>query len=468
MIEKFPDIEWQGQHLIWDYRQKAKNNSIVFLRKFLTNDQKEKILKTFPNLKVIQEDNQKRFSKIVSEFFSNPSSKLKVFGVTGSNGKSSTCYYGAQLCSLMGEKSAVIGSLGVLILKEGGVEIEETFDTGFTSPDTPQLHQAFKLLLDKNIKNVFMEVSSHALFLDRVGGVEFNAGVFLNLTRDHLDFHKNMKSYFEAKKLLFSKYLKESVKKNIGISINVSNQEGKEIYNEFHQYYHSQKFELKKDYKIVKRTLSGMTLKTKLFDEEFILPLFGDFNAENLMAALFSLHSLDKLKKFDINLLQSIVPLKGRMQKVPGVDRVCIVDYAHAPDALEKALSSLRGFVPGGSNLWVVFGCGGDRDPGKRPIMGEISVRLSDRVVVTSDNPRSENPDKIIENILSGIPEDFRNKVTVQSDRKKAIEFACKTAAKDDIILIAGKGHENYQILGKNTIHFDDLEVAQEVYSSMN
>lgn len=459
MLTKFPEVFYNKKQLIWDYRQKViSQDAVLFIRNSLTIEQRELLKETFPSLPVIEETPRLIFSEIIAEHFNFPSKKMRLIGVTGSNGKSSTCYFGAQLAALSGEKSAVVGTLGIEVFEKNSAARVKRIETGFTSPDSPMLQMALDQLLHDQVRVVFMEVSSHSLALDRVGGVDFDAGVFLNLTQDHLDFHKTMDEYYQAKRLLFSKYLKSSSKNNIvGVFSSVDSfgeKLGQESFG-----YPCVSLNEKKNIEILCRDLSGMGLRVD--GKQINLKLFGDFNANNFFAAYKVLEQLVpgvKQKIFDF--APKLVPPKGRMQpvKTRGVG-LAVVDYAHTPDALEKALMSLKSFVPASSKLYCVFGCGGNRDKTKRPQMGKIAAQLSDVVVVTSDNPRDEDPNEIIRDILEGINGVQGKSLLVEVDRKKAIEMACATAGASDVILVAGKGHEDYQIIKGVKSHFDDTEI---------
>ncbi|NCN27686.1 UDP-N-acetylmuramoyl-L-alanyl-D-glutamate--2,6-diaminopimelate ligase [bacterium] len=463
MLDKFPKILHQGRPLVWDYRQKPTKDSLAFVRSILNEEQRERFLKKFSKLEMISEDSDLRFSSIVAKHYANPSSKLVVVGVTGSNGKSSTCLYGAQLASLCGKKSAVIGTIGVQVLRVGSTEFELQVETEVTSPDSPLLQQAFSKLHAMKVDIVFVEVSSHSLSLDRVGSVDFDQAIFLNLTQDHLDFHGDMEGYFSAKRLLFSKFLLESSKVKKSILINNEGDWGERLFNELEDTY-DHCTSIASGFDIVSRSLGGMRLRLANVKDIIELPLFGDFNAFNFFTAFRSLGALGvesapSLKEF----AKKIRPARGRMQPV-SVDGVglSIVDYAHTPDALEKAILALRHFVPERGRLITVFGCGGDRDRSKRSVMGGIAARLSDFVVVTSDNSRTEDPKLIANDILSGVELGFKQ-IFVELDRAKAISIACEMASSKDVILVAGKGHENYQIIGTLKRHFDDVEVLKSV-----
>ena len=404
-------------------------------------------------------------SQIATKFYDYPAAKLKLVGVTGTNGKTTTTHLiefilekAQRFCSATLKRSPAL--LGTLYTRWRGYQATAVNTTPFAVELQAQLAQAQAA----GSEFAIMEVSSHALAQRRVLGCAFEVAVFTNLTQDHLDFHGTMKNYFQAKALLFSPdYLKGRA------IINLDDIYGQKLAVQIAP---EQLWTYSVDNSQADLFMSGLDytaigvkgrLHTPLGEIDFCSPLVGQFNLENLLAAVgASLHL-----GVDLTLIAEGLPefggVPGRMEKVqvPGQDISVIVDYAHTPDSLESLLKAARPFIAG--KMICVFGCGGDRDRTKRPIMGEIAARLADLAIVTSDNPRTENPQQILQDVLAGIPHSYSP--VIEGDRALAIRFAIQQAKPGDGVLIAGKGHEDYQILGTEKIHFDDREQARTVLS---
>lgn len=389
------------------------------------------------NLKTKQSD-------IAARFYDFPSTKVPVIGVTGTNGKTSVTHFIAQCL----DRCGVIGTMGY------GMGAAET-KTQNTTPDGLQLQTLFAELIGHGAKAIAMEVSSHALAQQRVNDVLFHTAVFTNLTQDHLDYHGSMEDYRDAKALLFQHPgLKNAV-------INIDDDAGKyyvEKCGKINIITYSQQ-DANADIFITKCTSKqngfDIAVKTPWGNAEFHLPLIGEFNIQNVLSVLGVLGILKIPFDDIIKKLSQLKTVRGRMQLIHAENKPhVIIDYAHTPDALEKALQSVRSHCSG--KLICVFGCGGDRDKTKRPLMGGIADRLADSVIITNDNPRSENPDRIAQDILQGVKN--KNNCTVELDRVLAIQKAIQSAEKNDWVLIAGKGHETEQIIGEQAHHHDDYE----------
>ena len=404
----------------------------------------KKIETEFPVTYILIKDLRKKLGVIASNFYDWPQNKLKIVGITGTNGKTTSTYL---LESILGSKNTA--RIGTVEYKVG----DEIIEAANTTPESLDIIKICKKAVEKNIPYLVMEVSSHALELGRVSMLKFDAVSFTNLTLDHLDYHKTMENYFQAKRKLFT-MLKPGCEKNC--VANIDDAYGKRLHDEFGGYSYSMKekaditgkiLEFHTDGELVEITANGETSKIKL-------AILGRYNFYNVLGVIGTALQLG-IKEEDI--LDRIKDLKGAPGRFELInckqDFIVVVDYAHTGDALENILNSINELKMG--RVITVFGCGGDRDPRKRPVMGEIALRLSDIAILTSDNPRTEDPHKIIEEVKKGMKGD---NYIVEEDREKAIIKAIELARKNDIILVAGKGHETYQILGRHKIHFDDRE----------
>ncbi len=402
-----------------------------------------------PRVIVLGKSARKKLGEMASEMYSHPTHQLKMVGVTGTSGKTTTSYLIQHILNTE-FRCARLGT-------NGGEFEGKTWETSNTTPDALTLQKWFREVLDLGATHVVMEASSHALDQDRVWGIEWDRVVFLNLSPEHMDYHPTLEHYFNAKALLFTQHLDYSRsmgKKPIGFS-NASSPYGKKLLD---QVINLQAYSVTDDINNLVNTPSGIAAEVKVNYEWYGLecPLFGAFQIENILAALNIGASLGVENFWAC--LKSFPGVPGRMESIPNKNGIFVfVDYAHKPEALEKVLLSIQG-----KKIITVFGCGGDRDRTKRPVMGEIATRLSSHVVVTSDNPRTENPLTILSEVEAGIKKTNRHNYEVIEDRKKAIHQAISMAKSGDIVLIAGKGHEDYQIIGDVKKHFDDREVARE------
>ncbi|PTL77768.1 UDP-N-acetylmuramoyl-L-alanyl-D-glutamate--2,6-diaminopimelate ligase [Vitiosangium sp. GDMCC 1.1324] len=414
---------------------------------------------------------RKALALIAANFHGRPADKLTLLGVTGTNGKTTTTYLLEAMATAAYSSTGVIGTLGY---KVGG----QFHPTGHTTPDPLELHRILKEMVDAGVETVVMEVSSHALLQERVHGLTFKAAAFTNLTRDHLDYHKDLEDYFQAKRKLFVENLAQG-----GVAVvNGDDTYATRIYNELRgQKRMAWKFSRQGNGEIssadVSFTLQGIkgVLKTPAGDIPVKSRLLGPHNLENILAAAGLALGAGFARRKDVQLgIERMGGVPGRMERVenhgPAQAPAVFVDYAHTDDALKRALEASRAMAKG--RVIVVFGCGGDRDGGKRPLMGTAAAEGADLAVVTSDNPRTENPDDIISQVTPGLEKGGLRRISagkaksgekgylVDADRKAAIEAAISLAKEDDVVLIAGKGHETYQVIGTEKRAFDDREVA--------
>ena len=403
-------------------------------------------------------DLKQRAGILAAQAYGNLSGSLKIIGVTGTNGKTSITQWLAQAIDNLEQapSCAIIGTVG------NGF-FGELQATTHTTPDPVAVQTLIHQFKQQGAKHIAMEVSSHGLAQYRVNGVPFQTAVFTNLTRDHLDYHGSMAEYGAIKaRLFYWQGLQNAI-------INSDDAFGAALAAELKQHNGSLKgysygFNEQADIRITHFAASrhqgmSISLTTPWGNGSVQTQLLGRFNAQNFAAALGALCATGYDFQAALTALSRIRPATGRMDCIIQPNKpLVVVDYAHTPDALEKALATLREIKQPAGSLWCVFGCGGDRDRGKRPLMGEVAARLADKAVVTSDNPRTEEPQAIIADILPAVP----HPALVEADRKAAIEQAIAQAAPDDIILIAGKGHETYQEIHGVRTHFSDFEVAQD------
>ena len=391
---------------------------------------------------------------ISSNLYGNPSSKIDLIGVTGTNGKTTITSLLYKLFNNQGIKSGLISTINI--------EYEEfTENSKNTTPDPILLNHHLNEMVKRNIKVCFIEVSSHGIKQKRVFGKDFKGIVFTNLTHDHIDYHKTFKDYRDTKKEVFDTLNKKSF-----ALINIDDKNGKLMTQNSSARVYTYSLKSKSNFscRIVEQQLNGMLLNME--NSEIWTKLIGEFNAYNLLA----IYSVGKIYEIDsLNLLTNISELnsvQGRLQSFLSNSNVTvIIDYAHTPDAVENVLSTINKIKKSNQNLITVIGCGGDRDKAKRSMIGKICSDLSYKVIFTSDNPRSENPESIIKDIVSGVSNYNNNKILVQIERSKAIEEAKKNSEEGDIVLIAGKGHEDYQILKNEVIKFDDFKIAKKIFN---
>lgn len=384
-----------------------------------------------------------------------PAQNLKIYGVTGTNGKTTVAYVLKQLLDACGQATGLIGTLGKVL--------DRVIPTGYTTPEAPELVEILDEMVRAGYSSVVMEVSSHALILQRVACIKFAGAVFTNLTQDHLDFHITMDAYRDAKRQLFDKLDSERP-----AVVNIDDVHGESMVHDslasIIRYGKSTSADARIESVELRPGTSQwkVTLSERLGGGSVTLtsPLVGAFNVYNVTAALALALAAGHDRNHLVGAVELLHGIPGRMDTIPLPDgAVAVVDYAHTPDALQNVLMALREIGPH-ARLTVVFGCGGDRDRAKRPLMGAIAATMADRIVLTSDNPRGEDPEAIISEIASGIPSGVEYRSVV--DRRAAIVEALDLTGSSDVVLIAGKGHEDYQIVGGERRHFNDREVVIE------
>jgi UDP-N-acetylmuramyl-tripeptide synthetase len=421
---------------------------------------------------------KQKAGEIAAEFYGYPSQHLNVIGVTGTNGKTSVTQWLRQCLSQLGKKTAVIGTVGNTIFNSTVTNnsvcekplsfTENTFATSNTTPDAIVLQSLLADYRANKVNTVVMEVSSHGLDQGRVNGVAFDIAVFTNLTRDHLDYHGDMASYAAAKRKLFDwPSLRTAI-------VNIDDAFGKELADALkanHKpcitYGFANADVTARDLALTQNGLR-MKVNTPQGEIEITAPVIGRFNADNVLAVLSTMLVLDITLGDAAKAIANITSVAGRMQQIGGGNLpLVVVDYAHTPDALEKILSTLKAQLEVNTKLICVFGCGGNRDPGKRPIMGKIASQIVDVVVLTNDNPRYENPAEILKAIQAGFPTNFKQ-YQVFPDRMEAITAAVNLAKVGDIVVIVGKGHEDYQEIAGVKTPFSDIEVAREVLNGFD
>lgn len=408
---------------------------------------------------IIVDDAKRTMAYISSAFYNEPSKQINLVGITGTNGKTTVTHLVQKILEENNEKCALIGTLGYKLSSK-----DEYKEAKHTTPQPPELQRDLRLMADNNIKNVVMEVSSHSLEQNRVGACDFDGAVFTNLTQDHLDYHITMRNYFKAKAILF-----ENLKEGAFAVLNADDEYVDDFKSIIPNGIKVVTYGVKKEADVKASDIDFSVDGAKLTvhfngkTEKMNLHLNGMFSVYNAMAAFATALAMGVDYNVIIKALETTKSVAGRFEIVTKKPLV-IVDYAHTPDGLENVLKAARELTPATSNLICLFGCGGDRDTTKRPKMGKIADELSNKVVVTSDNPRSEDPQLIISDIMTGIKTVDTQRIFVEPDRGEAIKFLKEISKPEDVIVIAGKGHEDYQILKNETIHFDDREEAKKVF----
>ncbi len=403
------------------------------------------------------QDSQQALAIMASHFYGNPSRELQLLGVTGTNGKTTIATLLYTLFTSAGYKVGLLSTIKVII---GATEHAATH----TTPDSLAINKYLRQMVDQGVAYCFMEVSSHGIDQKRTEGLHFAGGIFTNLSHDHLDYHTSFKQYRDVKKSFF-----DGLPKTAFALTNADDKNGPVMLQNTKARKYTYALKTIADYKaqILENQLQGLLLKIN--NQELWVKLIGNFNAYNLLAIYATAEQLGLEELEILQLLSTLESVDGRFQYLVSEGKItAIIDYAHTPDALKNVLETINTIRSGNEQLITVVGCGGDRDVEKRPKMGAIAAQLSTKVIFTSDNPRSENPDTIIQHIEAGVPPQHYKKTIAISDRKQAIKTACQMANEHDIILVAGKGHETYQEIQGVRSEFDDRKTISELLIALN
>ena len=400
-------------------------------------------------------DTEEVVGKLATAFYGHPTSKLKLIGVTGTNGKTTIATLLYNMFRLFGYKVGLISTVCNYI-------DDEAIPTEHTTPDPITLNKLLGRMADEGCKYVFMEVSSHSVVQKRIGGLQYSGGIFTNLTRDHLDYHKSFDNYLKAKKTFF-----DNLPKSAFALTNIDDKNGLIMTQNTKAKVYTYSLRSISDFKgkVLEDGFEGMLMDINQI--EVNVQFVGRFNASNLLAVYGSACILGKKPEEVLIKLSMLRPVSGRFETLrSNRGYSAIVDYAHTPDALANVLKTINDVLDGRGQTISVIGAGGNRDKGKRPIMAQEAVKQSNKVIITSDNPRFEEPQDIINDMMAGLTQEDKRKVVCITDRKEAIRTACMLAQPNDVVLVAGKGHENYQDIKGVKHHFDDKEVIREYFEN--
>lgn len=400
-------------------------------------------------------DSEEAAGKIATLFHGNPSHHLTLVGVTGTNGKTTIATLLYNMFRKMGHKCGLLSTVCNYIE-------DEAIPTNHTTPDPIELNELLDRMVQAGCEYAFMECSSHAIAQKRISGLKFAGGIFTNLTRDHLDYHKTFENYRDAKKAFF-----DGLPKTAFAITNADDKNGMVMTQNTKATVKTYSIRQMADFRarIIEMHFAGMYLD--IDGNEVGVQFIGKFNVSNLLAVYGAARMLGKEPEDILVVLSTLHSVSGRLEPVQSPDgKTAIVDYAHTPDALANVLSSIHEVLSGKGHVITVCGAGGNRDHGKRPLMAQEAVKQSDKVIITSDNPRFEDPQAIIDDMVAGLTKEQMKKVVTIVDRKEAIKTACMMAQKDDVVLVAGKGHENYQEVKGVKHHFDDKEVLHEIFNA--
>ncbi len=406
---------------------------------------------------ILVANSSKALGLIAAEFYDHPSKKIKLVGITGTNGKTTVATLLYDLFLGLGYK------VGLLSTVENKIN-QKIIPSSHTTPDAIGINELLIKMLEDSCEYCFMEVSSHATVQERIAGLTFTGGVFTNITHDHLDFHHTFDEYIKAKKQFF-----DQLPTNAFALTNIDDKRGSVMLQNSKAHNRTYALQSMADFKakIIENQFSGLYLQ--IDGEDVWFKMVGSFNAYNLLAVYATALQLDQDKTRVLTILSTLTGAEGRFDYLIASNGVIgIVDYAHTPDAIKNVLQTIHNIRQGNEQVISIVGCGGDRDKTKRPIMAEVACKLSDKIILTSDNPRTEDPAQILKEMEAGVSISNRKKTLTIQDRKEAIRTACHLAKKGDIILIAGKGHEKYQDIAGIKYPFDDKKIFVELIESMN
>ena len=400
---------------------------------------------------IVVEDSSKALGELACQWYGQPSKHLTLVGVTGTNGKTTIATLLYKLVRGLGYKA------GLLSTVVNYIEDEAVAST-HTTPDALELNSLLKRMVDAGCTYAFMEVSSHSIAQERIAGLDFDGAIFTNLTRDHIDFHKTFDNYRDTKKRLF-----DGLKKNAFAITNKDDKNGLIMTQNCQASVYTYSTRALADYRaqILEEGFDGMLLQVN--NQEVFVPLVGRFNVSNILAIYGAAMSLGFEPTEVLRVLSTLKPVNGRFESIASPKGwTAIIDYAHTPDAVENVINTINEIRKPGSRLITIVGCGGNRDKGKRPMMASLAKHGSDRLILTSDNPRDEEPADILKDMIAGLTEAEQRDTLIIEDREMAIRTACMMAEAGDVILVAGKGHEDYQIIKGVKHHFDDHEVVRK------
>lgn len=469
LISGFVDIEISG--ISFDSRKTEKGDLFVAVKGVQTDGHQfienavlkgavavlaENIDRINSSVTILKTENSsKALAYIASDFYDNPSEKIKLTGIIGTNGKTTTATLLYRLFLNLGYKVGLISTVKNYIN-------ETEIEANYTTPDALTFNKLLKQMTDADCDYCFAEISSHAIHQNRTEGLQFAGGVFTNITHDHLDYHKTFSEYLKVKKQFF-----DNLPENAFAVVNKDDKNGPVMLQNTKAKKYTYALKNFADFKgkILEMHFDGTLMSIN--DVEFWSLLTGKFNAYNITAVYAAAVLLNKKSDEILQILSALKPVKGRFETVKINNITAIIDYAHTPDALDNVLKTINEIKSENQKLITLVGAGGNRDKTKRPLMAQIASNSSDKVILTSDNPRDENPEQILEDMISGIEENDIKKVLKITNRKEAMKIAGMLAQKGDIILIAGKGHEDYQIIKGKKYHFDDKETIEEILKNL-
>lgn len=428
-----------------------ENGAVAIVCEELPIDKKEEV--TYIKVK----NSSIALGTLAANFYDNPTEKLQLIGITGTNGKTTTSTLLYELSEKLGFPAALISTINIIIHNQ---EIPSTH----TTPDIIEINRILAEAVEKGCAYAFMEVSSHGIHQNRIAGLNFAGGAFTNITHDHLDYHKTFKNYIEAKKMFF-----DNLSKDAFSLTNIDDKNGWVMLQNTASKKYSFALKASADFKgkVIENQFHGMLLQFN--GKEFWTTLVGAFNASNLLLVYGVANLLGWTEEEVLTKMSELKNVEGRFETFTSKDGIItIVDYAHTPDALKNVISTIQDIRTRNEKLYVLSGCGGDRDKNKRPEMAKVVTSHADQAILTSDNPRTENPEDILKDMEKGVQPQHYNKYLKISDRKEAIKTAFKLAQKGDIILITGKGHETYQEIHGVKYPFDDMQIAIETAKSLN